>query len=270
MADARPYGRMVLGVFLLTLSGVAGYTAVVRAKTGVVPTPLLAVVPPSLALAAPWKAKITSPTVQHESRGRFDAMNVNQDGNGLSVGLISWAQGPGGLSELLEAWAARDVNRFNRIFGASAYQLRAAAKSTSRDVRMAPVGGVVLWREPWLSRFREALADPVFQQVQVDLVQNGSYMGGALSAASTLGGTPTERGLAWLYDTAVQQGTGAVRALARQVVALTPGADFATRARKLAEIAPARVASSPGLASDVARRMASIASSSLVTDATVA
>jgi hypothetical protein len=56
---------------------------------------------------------------------------------------------------------------------------------------------------------------PVWQAVQDRLAMNGEYMAAAIVAAKTLGVT-TERGISITYDTAVQQGPGAVKQIARQ------------------------------------------------------
>ena len=118
---------------------------------------------------------------KHE--GTFDSLNLNRDGAGLSVGILQWSQRPGQLGVLLTAMAQADSERFVATFGRWSRELLVATRAAS----MEAVGGAVLWSEPWVSRFRAAGRDPVWQQVQVALARGGEHMRGAVEAWKVLG-----------------------------------------------------------------------------------
>jgi hypothetical protein len=154
--------------------------------------------------AAPWwMTKPFQLVVMTEGGGRYDAINPNTDGAGLSWGAIQWAQAVGGLYAILLAMHKRDAARFERTFGGAT--AAAALLAATKRMSLEPVAGAVLWQEPWLSRFRAAGKDPVWQQVQLQEAMHGVYMRAALGAVRTLG-CPTERAVAVALDRAVQQG----------------------------------------------------------------
>ncbi len=49
--------------------------------------------------------------------GAFDALQLNGDGEGLSFGILQWAQRPGSLQPLLQACYGADEAKFVEIFG---------------------------------------------------------------------------------------------------------------------------------------------------------
>lgn len=212
-----------------------------------------------------WKLRVVQATVLAESRGSYAAINANTDNAGLSFGLLQWAQKPGGLGTLLGAMNARDPARFRSYMGSGADELLRVTKAGG----VQPVGGVYLWQEPWRSRFVALGADPVFQQVQRDQAAAGPYMAAAVQAARTIGGTPTERGMAILFDVATQQGPGALRAL----VSASRGASFHDRVLHLAQLAVQRVAGkragSVDLGAAVQNRMNRILASADLSDRAV-
>lgn len=157
-----------------------------------------------------WTDRVIARVTLHE--GRHDSLNLNADGAGLSFGILQWAQKPGGLGVLLRAMHDEEPERFLRTFGPHAPELLATTARGS----LAPVGGAVLWAEPWVSRFRAAGRDPVFIAVQNRLAAHGEHFRGALDAAAILG-VHTERAMALFYDTAVQQGPAFARRLAERV-----------------------------------------------------
>ena len=149
---------------------------------------------------------------KHE--GTFDSMSLNRSGAGMEFGIIQWSQRPGQLGVLLTAMAQTDPERFVATFGPPSRELLAATRAAS----MAPVAGAVLWREPWVSRFRAAGRDPVWQRVQLELARRGEHMRGAIVAWRVLG-VAEERALALCFDTSVQQGPAFAVRLARRVAA---------------------------------------------------
>ena len=185
-----------------------------------------------------WTQRVIARVSRHE--GTYNSLNLNSDGAGLSFGIVQWAQKPGGLGALLrEMWAA-DPERFGTTFGPNSQALLDATAAG----RLDPVGGVVLWQEPWVSRFRAAGNDPVFRAVQDRLAVQGPHFQGALACAQILG-VQTERAMALFYDTAVQQGPTFATKLATRVrdelAAQGPvRVDYAALLRRYAQLAPAR------------------------------
>jgi len=157
-----------------------------------------------------WVARVIARTSSHE--GSYASLNRNTDGAGLSFGILQWAQRPGSLGKLLAAMHQADPAAFARIFGSSWQQLL----STTQAASLASVDGQVLWKRPWTSRFKEAGDYEVFRAVQRRMAQEGTHFRGAVDAARILG-VATERSMSLFFDTAVQQGPGAARTVARQV-----------------------------------------------------
>ena len=150
-----------------------------------------------------WMDRVIARVSKHE--GKYDSLNLNLDGAGLSFGIIQWAQIVGNLGKLLTAMQQADPATFAATFGPHWQELLAVTNAPARGARMAPVDGAVLWKEPWVSRFRQAGQTPVFIQVQNRVAAQGHHWQGAVEAARDLG-IATERSLALLYDTSVQQG----------------------------------------------------------------
>ena len=159
-----------------------------------------------------WVARVIARVSRHE--GGYESLNRNTDGAGLSFGILQWAQKPGSLGALLVAMQQADPEAFARIFGASWQKLLTTTKSGS----LAPVGGEVLWKRPWTTRFKEAGQYEVFRAVQRRMAKQGIYFRSAIDSARILD-IATERSMALFFDTAVQQGPGAATKVARQVLA---------------------------------------------------
>ncbi len=160
-----------------------------------------------------WIDRVIARVSKHE--GKHDSLNLNLDGAGLSFGIIQWAQKVGNLGLLLAEMQRTDPERFARIFGPDWRELLQVTAASS----LAPVGGQVLWKEPWISRFTAAGRDPVFIEVQNRLARRGHHFQGAVEAAKALG-VATERSMALLYDTSVQQGPAFAKRLAARVRAM--------------------------------------------------
>jgi hypothetical protein len=164
--------------------------------------------------------RILSVVAQMEGAGRFGAINLNTDKAGLSFGLIQWAQKPGRLSEILDAFRAADIAEFNRIFGGGKSALASALLSHTRKQG----GGVSLAtgettdlafdlvREPWIERFQQAAALPTFQkaQVQTALAAFGASLIRLRKFASKI---DSDRGTAFMIDLANQFGDGGARSI---------------------------------------------------------
>ena len=157
-----------------------------------------------------WIARVMARVHRHE--GGYDSLNRNTDGAGLSFGILQWAQKPGSLGTLLTAMQHADPTEFARIFGPSWQRLIAVTRAGSLD----PVDGEALWKRPWTTRFKQAGRHEVFRAVQRRMAREGIHFRGAVEAARILG-VATERSMALFFDTAVQQGPGAAKKVARQV-----------------------------------------------------
>lgn len=137
---------------------------------------------------------------------------------GLSYGIVQFTQDGGNLGRLLVMMRDRDRNMFNRIFGDHANDLIRVTTasgpisrktSTGRSARVQPVDGADLWKEPWLSRFREAGRQAAFQSAQNEAAST-FYIEPILPFAGWLG-LNTDRALTIVADRSVQMGPGGAR-----------------------------------------------------------
>lgn len=135
------------------------------------------------------------------------ATNLNTDGVGLSYGIAQWAQQAGMLGALLKKMYAADPATFQRLFGMPWQELLNVTNATDPKARMAPVGGVVLWQEPWVSRFKRAAEHPPFVEAQWQMAEEGPHMRGAEKIARILN-TKTPRALVLFFDRTNHQGVG--------------------------------------------------------------
>jgi len=213
---------------LLLLSGLGLMSVVVMASSGSGRKTINRAVESSM----DWIDRVINRVSKHE--GGHDALNLNADGAGLSFGIIQWAQKPGTLGVLLGEFQKADPARFVRVFGAQATRMLSLAEAGS----LSAIHGVYLWQEPWVSRFRAAGRDPVFIAVQNRLAREDKHFRGAVLAAKALG-VETERSMALMYDTAVQQGPVFAIRLAERVRASTVGESEAEVLRRFALLAPA-------------------------------
>jgi hypothetical protein len=157
-----------------------------------------------------WATRVVSRV--SASEGRADSLNRNLDGNGLSFGIIQWTQKSGSLHLLLASMHATDAAEFGRVFGPHTAELL----ETTRRRSLAPVGGAVLWEEPWVARFQAAGRHPTFVAVQWAVAVRGEHFQGALDVARILN-IRTERALTLFFDRSVHQGPTAARAAAERI-----------------------------------------------------
>lgn len=160
-----------------------------------------------------------------EGRGKFAAINPNTDRQGLSFGLIQWAQSRKRLSQIVEAFKApNNLTLFNSIFGgeqtakgmADHVKLGAAGLCSKKDIATGgnckdkKVGtsknkDFELTDAVWQARFAAAGRNPVFQKVQVrealkDIQKNVATIRGYATAITSV------RGLAFMIDLSNQHG----------------------------------------------------------------
>jgi hypothetical protein len=238
-------GAVALGALALT----GGSST---SSTSSTPAPAPSTTPSGLWPALELREKALATTAKFESAGRYDSINPNRDGAGLSYGLINWAQKPGSLGELLAYLDSHDHARFVDLFGGGSGEQAALLLAATKGGGVNTINGVNLWSDPWLSRFKAAGADPVFKAAQHELAVNGKYMRGAIDACNRIH-VYTDRALALAFDRCVQQGEGAVGKVARSLQAST--LDDSSESERLRKFRDAVVAAAPSsFRSDCARR----------------
>ena len=195
-----------------------------------------------------------------EANARFASLNRNTDKQGLSFGLIQWAQKPGRLNEIVTAFRNADPARFHSTFGgetAAEGLLRHTARNKggvdpSTGITTDPAFDLI--EEPWVSRFRAAGLDPFFQRVQVSVATadaQSAYLD--LKARTPL--ISSERGVAFLLDVANQHGAGGAHSIYEAVA--TPAMAESALLRAMRDESVRRVGAQYGGGSAEARSTAS-------------
>jgi len=181
----------------------------------------------TLVLNCPYNGltKILSVVAQMEGAGKFGALNPNTDKAGLSFGLIQWAQKPGRLTEILQAFSTARPSDFTHILGGGdanvAAQLIAHTQLANGGIDPA-TGQTIddafdLVNEPWVSRFRQAAQFQPFQQIQVQTAVND--FAASLSRMQQYAPQMTsERAVGFMLDLANQFGDGGARSVFQAVV----------------------------------------------------
>jgi len=168
--------------------------------------------------------KILSIVAQMEGAGKFGALNLNTDKAGLSYGIIQWAQRPGRLPELLQAFAAADRDLFIDIFGdgdaALADSLIAYTGKANGGVN--PATGITLnpafdlIATPWRDRFERATLQLKFQTVQVATATT-VFQQSLQRIRAYAQDIVSERGIAFMLDVANQFGDTGLKKLYQNV-----------------------------------------------------
>ncbi len=154
-----------------------------------------------------------------EGEGGFGALNRNTDKAGLSYGILQWAQKPGRLHGLLQAFCQADGAAFVTIFGGG----DAAVTTGLLQHTALPLGGVNaagettdaafdLTNDAWTARFQAATLSPQFQKAQVTQAlaafQNSAKILNGYAPEFT-----TERAIAFMLDLANQFGDGGAKSI---------------------------------------------------------
>lgn len=169
-------------------------------------------------------AKILSVVAQMEGAGKFAALNLNTDCAGLSFGLIQWAQKPGRLAEIVDAFCAADASEFVRIFGEGDAELAQALITHLRKSCGgvdAATGHTVdakfdLVNEPWVGRFQAAALFVPFQREQVQTALN-DFRKSLAKVRQYAPQLSSERAAGFVLDLANQFGDGGARSIYRAV-----------------------------------------------------
>lgn len=169
-------------------------------------------------LISDWVPTLLQKTSAHE--GTYTSVQRNQDGQGVSYGILQWTQRGGGLYQVLSRMRAADRATFDHLFGPGSGLAPGAADRMMAVVRaksLMPVDGASLWDPPWLGAFRAAGEHPPFQNAQDHEAATSEYMRAAVEIARLLG-VRTERAMVLFYNRAVHQGVegalGPARAMA--------------------------------------------------------
>lgn len=169
-------------------------------------------------------AKILSVVSQMEGAGKFGALNLNSDKAGLSFGLIQWAQKPGRLAEILNAFIAASAADFVQILGRGDPSVANALIAHTRQ----PGGGIEaatgqtidrafdLVNEPWVSRFRGASLWVPFQRVQVRTALD-DFRSSLTQIKRHAPQLTSERAVGFMLDLANQFGNGGAHSIYQAV-----------------------------------------------------
>jgi hypothetical protein len=170
-----------------------------------------------------------------EGAGRFDAFNKNTDKQGLSYGLIQWAQKPGRLKDILKAFQGPPTTVHRLTF----YSVFTAAGDGMVTHTQKPNGGVDpstgkttdtnfdLVGPIWKERFNKAAKIKVFQQIQVAVAKNAfkktvrmlrTYAAPSSPVPDPLRKIHSERGFAFMMDVANQHGDNGTKKIYEKVV----------------------------------------------------
>ena len=148
--------------------------------------------------------RIIEYTARTESGGRYDAWNPDDNGRGVSYGLIQFNQKVGTLPEVLRDMRAANPTRFDAIFGKYA-----SGMATPSWVRAANLNdpAIATYSRGVLTggAMYHASREPDFQAVQRAWAKSG-YFDPSVQAAQAVG-LKSERAMAMLFDTSVQWGT---------------------------------------------------------------
>jgi hypothetical protein len=191
------------------------------------------------------KFRLAQPAAQFESGpAGYEAINADGEFNdpthaayqrkhyGLHWGILQFNQRSGALGRVLVACERRNPAKFREAFGPERDRLLRVTTAEDEESRLQPVGGTLVWQEPWLSRFRAAGRIPEFQAAQNEVAIEG-YFDPNLAFASALG-FDTDRALAMLYDRVVDLGNRGGRSFV--IDAVTPLKDAAAIASALRAI----------------------------------
>lgn len=145
--------------------------------------------------------------VTHNEAGHksFTAFNPDDNGSGISVGLMQWNQERGKLPELVDAWHDKNPAKFDRIFAGSSANMLDESWLRSVDFSSKPA---------LTGAMQTALADSEYQRVQVDL-RNG-HIEDSCELARDYRFTSL-RGRAVVADLVNQLGEGGARSMLRRL-----------------------------------------------------
>ncbi len=172
--------------------------------------------------------RLIDQTAAHESGGNYSNWNANDNGHGVSFGLIQFNQKVGSLPTLFQKMYQKNPEKFKQYFGSQTQNFLNPSWVRSANLN-----------NPTLKKMIKAAGrDPEFQKVQRDLARS-EYFDPADAIAKKYG-IKSERGRSMMFDAAVQFGVGGMKKKLRQAVAQAgPGASERQILEKFAQIADA-------------------------------
>jgi hypothetical protein len=168
-----------------------------------------------------------------EGAGKFAAFNANTDTQGLSYGIIQWAQRPGRLTEILVAFQTGQPELFNSIFGATGADMITHTRRVNGGVRR-PSGETLnrnfdLIRSPWKERFLNAALSVPLQKIQVETAA-AAFRATITNLRTYATAIRSHRGYGFMLDLANQHGDAGARSVYTRVVTAQMTEDQALQA----------------------------------------
>ncbi len=154
------------------------------------------------------------------NEGGLTTLTKNDAGHGISVGIRQWNQKRGELPDLLKSFHDKNPEKFDAMFGRYADRLL-----SEKYVRKANLAG----NKEIMRGMKSALADPEFQEVQVDKFRK--FADKSAETAKKYG-LKSELGAALVADITNQMGEGGMRRVMRRA-GLQPGGEIKDEAAAL-------------------------------------
>jgi LysM repeat protein len=168
--------------------------------------------------------KMIDTVARVEGNARYDAWNRNDNGHGISFGLIQFNQKTGALPKLLKQMKSAQPQKFQEVFGPYADKM----------VDEKWVRGANLNDPDLKARLTTSARDPTWQKVQRDVARS-EYLEPMASLAQKHG-LKSELAVALMFDSAVQNGPTATRRMAARACHGGGGdAGFCERFARLAD-----------------------------------
>ncbi len=146
------------------------------------------------------------------NEGSLTTLTKNDAGHGISVGIRQWNQKRGELPDLLKSFHDKSPEKFDATFGRHAKRLL-----SENYVRHANLAG----NKEIMSGMKKALADPEFQEVQVEKFRK--FADKSAETAKKYG-LKSEVGAALVADITNQMGEGGLRRVMRRA-GIQPGGE---------------------------------------------
>lgn len=137
------------------------------------------------------------------NEGNLTAVNPNDAGYGISIGIRQWNQKAGELPNLLQSWKDNHSEKFAAIFGP--YADKMVDETFVRSHNFADDADL-------MNRIKVALADVELQEDQIQLSRNFATSAAKFGIAY---GFSSELGLALIADIVNQKGRGGAESVLR-------------------------------------------------------
>lgn len=151
-----------------------------------------------------------------EGAGKFAAFNANTDKQGLSYGVIQWAQKPGRLHDIVRAFQTGQPALFKSVFGSDADEMVLHTAKTHGGVihkPKDPTDGRTtdpkfdLIDGQWKERFLNAALAKPFQKIQIETASQW-FVNFVAHIPNYAAKIRSERGYAFMIDLGNQHGEG--------------------------------------------------------------